>query len=707
MSLGNARSGFYTTDGEWADEDLLFRLYPAGPFAGDVGPLGREEIAALTFAPGLGLLYGVDDTLAVDELVTVDLDTGQVIPRGPLGFAGVRALAWDPLLKKLYGVDTATDVLLRIHPWTGAATSLGPLGFGGVEALAFDPDSRTLYGADVDTDQLLVIDTGSGSATPIGPFGGSFDRIEGLAWDTLEGRLYGIEREPGSGDGRAVVIDTATGAASQVGPTFGAVGANSLAFVPGLPVAYEGRPYDGMIPVAGGCPPYLFSDFVGLPESLVADETGRLTGVPYGIGVHRVDFWLVDHDLLTPPVQDALFLLVNPGNDLCENAFQANDGGNYVVTLRAATDGPDEPGICAWEGHTNVKSDVWFCYTATCSGLLSASACETSFDNKIAVYDGCGCPDGPSAIACNDDACGFGAGVEVPVVAGRQYGVRVGSRDDSKGETTLWLQCHGAPGGGCCTPGDCSFAAEEECLARGGRYLGDGVPCEPDSDGDGVADECDGCADDPQKPEPGVCGCGRPDIDSDADSLPDCTDPDDDDDGVEDEDDVSPMDRYRCQDSDRDGCDDCSSGWWDPAGDGLDADGDGYCAVGDCDDGYHVTFPGAPEVNDGVDNNCPDDPGYGLVDEIDGLLGFYNSLNRDELSWLPQPGAADYQIVRSLDRQFHDCLTVYWADPVWVDPELPGPEEIYFYLVRPWSPHVGSWGRNGDGVERSVPCALP
>ena len=46
-----------------------------------------------------------------------------------------------------------------------------------------------------------------------------------------------------------------------------------------------------------------------------------------------------------------------------------------------------------------------------------------------------------------------------------------------------------------------------------------------DSDGDGVANCNDLCSNDPDKIEPGICGCGvADDIDSDGDSVPDCTD---------------------------------------------------------------------------------------------------------------------------------------------------------------------------------------
>ena len=43
-----------------------------------------------------------------------------------------------------------------------------------------------------------------------------------------------------------------------------------------------------------------------------------------------------------------------------------------------------------------------------------------------------------------------------------------------------------------------------------------------DADGDGVGEYCDLCAADPAKIEPGVCGCGVADVDTDADGQIDC-----------------------------------------------------------------------------------------------------------------------------------------------------------------------------------------
>src|SRR5665647_1577736 len=49
-----------------------------------------------------------------------------------------------------------------------------------------------------------------------------------------------------------------------------------------------------------------------------------------------------------------------------------------------------------------------------------------------------------------------------------------------------------------------------------------GGPCVLDGDHDSTADCSDLCPTDPAKAEPGACGCGVPDTDTDGDSTPDC-----------------------------------------------------------------------------------------------------------------------------------------------------------------------------------------
>jgi len=48
--------------------------------------------------------------------------------------------------------------------------------------------------------------------------------------------------------------------------------------------------------------------------------------------------------------------------------------------------------------------------------------------------------------------------------------------------------------------------------------------CAADADGDGIPDWADGCPDDPDKAQPGACGCGVADVDGDEDGVADCED---------------------------------------------------------------------------------------------------------------------------------------------------------------------------------------
>lgn len=144
-------------------------------------------------------------------------------------------------------------------------------------------------------------------------------------------------------------------------------------------------------------------------------------------------------------------------------------------------------------------------------------------------------------------------------------------------------------------------------------------------------------------------------------------------------------------------------------GDDLDADGWSYgeiCGYDDCNDDDPSTYPGAPEVNDGEDNQCPDSPGYGAIDEISGQAGFYHPDDTTKLTWLEQDGASQYEVARSGVRDFSaDCLSFSAPRPTFRDMDIPSAGGVFYYLIRATAPHAGSWGESSAELERAVVCA--
>jgi hypothetical protein len=142
----------------------------------------------------------------------------------------------------------------------------------------------------------------------------------------------------------------------------------------------------------------------------------------------------------------------------------------------------------------------------------------------------------------------------------------------------------------------------------------------------------------------------------------------------------------------------------------VDADGDTHpdaaCGGDDCDDANASTYPNAPEVNDGLDNQCSGNAGAGAIDEISGASGFTDASNENRFCWTAQTGVTSYQVARSTRADFTvDCVTATVTDVCLVDPFVPPFGQGYFYLVRALAPHTGSWGLRSNGAPIVVPCA--
>jgi len=254
-----------------------------------------------------------------------------------------------------------------------------------------------------------------------------------------------------------------------------------------------------------------------------------------------------------------------------------------------------------------------------------------------------------------------------------------------------------------------------------------GVPC-ADVDGDGFV-VCGAC--DPLPTQ--TCGecndanahCGANCADQDADGWCVTTDCDD---GA-----ASCTDNCAA-DTDTDAVADCRDGCLDPDRDGygsaggapntclgpdcnatnpwcntscVDADADGHCVPGDCQDNNASVANGLAEVNDAVDQNCPGDEGYGVIDEISGISGFVSTASLAPFTWTAQTGATSYLAVRSVSPAFPSgCASSTLPGTSWADPALPLPNNIFYYLVRPLLATKGSYGQRSNGVERATVCGI-
>jgi len=178
---------------------------------------------------------------------------------------------------------------------------------------------------------------------------------------------------------------------------------------------------------------------------------------------------------------------IEPGivNDACASAVPVSDGVVLFDSSDATTDGPNEPAACNLGGYTQVGSDVWYCYIATCTGTATISLCGSNYDTKLAVYDGCECPSSPGAVACNDNSCGTNALVLLPVSACESYLIRAGGRFGQTGSGVLAISCDASPPVNDCNGNKVEDAADIACgTSTDGNS--NGVPDDCETNGDSI-----------------------------------------------------------------------------------------------------------------------------------------------------------------------------------------------------------------------------
>ncbi len=164
-----------------------------------------------------------------------------------------------------------------------------------------------------------------------------------------------------------------------------------------------------------------------------------------------------------------------PANDDCANAEPALNGITPFTNVGATTDGTSEPSMCSFSGSDAVDSDVWFQYTASCTGDLNIDTCNSLFDTKIAVYDFCNaCPTVDPPQVCNDDSeqcgpVGEQSRVSIPTSQNDCFTIRVGGFLGDQGPGSLRIDC---VFGACCVDDSCSENnSRQDCLNQGGEWF--------------------------------------------------------------------------------------------------------------------------------------------------------------------------------------------------------------------------------------------
>lgn len=146
------------------------------------------------------------------------------------------------------------------------------------------------------------------------------------------------------------------------------------------------------------------------------------------------------------PVGEVFFstcdLLVRPKNNDCAGASVVRDGRNGPFSTKAAA-ATTPAASCGTKG----GGDVWFTYTASCTGVLRADTCASvgAFDSIVSIWSGtCG---SLTQIGCDDNRCGVSSVATARVTANTKYFIKVsGQQGKPAGEFDLTVSYDNSTG---------------------------------------------------------------------------------------------------------------------------------------------------------------------------------------------------------------------------------------------------------------------
>lgn len=136
--------------------------------------------------------------------------------------------------------------------------------------------------------------------------------------------------------------------------------------------------------------------------------------------------------------------LTPPGNDDCAGAIEIAGEGKFLFSNTGATDSELKTECEDFRvfGDFLFHADVWYCWTADCTGFVTVDTCGSSaVDTKIGIHEGCSCS-AESFLACSDNDCATQSKAEFHATEGATYGIRIGSSPGfSSAADTFRISC--------------------------------------------------------------------------------------------------------------------------------------------------------------------------------------------------------------------------------------------------------------------------
>jgi hypothetical protein len=193
----------------------------------------------------------------------------------------------------------------------------------------------------------------------------------------------------------------------------------------GSPIDTKVSVYAGAgCPVAGsslGCD----DDFCGYPNYESRVNFPVTAGSTYTIQVGNYPFGG------TPGAGSfSMQVVAAAAGDSCGSPIVIGGTGSFPFDNSVASTGSEgqTESLCYIFGSTTVANDIWYQWTSPFTGTAQMDTCGAPVDTKIAAYAGAGCPVAGTALACDDDGCGYpNSKIQFSVTAGSTYMLQLGT----------------------------------------------------------------------------------------------------------------------------------------------------------------------------------------------------------------------------------------------------------------------------------------